>query len=107
MSDTNDRERLDYFKSEIKEEGQGWWGPALQNDAGEWVTYNQAELEDLILNGEVFHNNPDKKLILRQLTGKSSLMKAIAFWNYLRYVRIIVDYAAETAAMIRKHGYLD
>ena len=45
--------------------------------------------------------------MLRNLTGETSLMKAIAFWNYLRYVRIVIAYATETAAMIRERGYLD
>ena len=40
-SDTNDRQKLDYYKHEIKAEGDGWWGPSYTNGNGEWVTVNQ------------------------------------------------------------------
>jgi hypothetical protein len=47
-SDTNDRQKLDYYKSEIKAEGRGCWGPAYTNEKDEWVMVNQEQLEDLI-----------------------------------------------------------
>jgi hypothetical protein len=107
VSDTNDRQKLDYFKSEIKAEGQGWWGASLENENGEQILFTQEEVEDLILNGEVFHTNPEKRVTLKKLTGEASLMKAVAFWNYLRFVRTVVFYASETAKMIRENRYLD
>lgn len=107
VCDTNDREKLDYFKNEVKKEGRSWWGASLQDENGEQLFYTQEDIEDLILNGEVFHTNPDKSFTLKRLTGKSSLMKAVAFWNYVRYVRIVVGYASDTAALIRERGYID
>jgi hypothetical protein len=107
VSDTNDRQKLDDAKDQVKAEGTTWWGAALRDENGEWIMYNQEQLDDLIRNGEVFHRDQGKQLVLRQLTGKNSLMKSVAFWNYITYLLIVIGNARDVATMIRERGYLD
>ena len=104
--DASDRELFEYFKKEIKEEGQSWWFAVLHDENGNKEFLTQERLEDLILNGEVFHSDSDKKDALKRVIGNSSLPKALAFFNYLRFARTVIHCASKTAALIREKGYL-
>jgi hypothetical protein len=66
----------------------------------------QVELEDLVLYGEVVHADPEKKEKLKRVIGRSGLMKALAFFHYIRFVRVVIWCAQTTAEMIRSKGYL-
>jgi hypothetical protein len=55
-----DRTMFDYLKNEIKEEGRCWWG-SMHPAEGYTETLTQEHLEGLILNGEVFHSDIQKK----------------------------------------------
>jgi hypothetical protein len=101
-----DRELLDVFKHEIKEEGRSWWGATLTDQNGDKAFLSQEGLEDLILNGEVFHSDAAKRAALRRVIGNASVPKAVAFLNYLRFARTVTGYAQRTAALIRQRGYL-
>jgi hypothetical protein len=102
----SERATLDHFKKEIKEEGRGWWGAVIRNQNGvdEWLT--QEKLEELVLYGDVSHVNLELRDRLAKVVGKAGLMKALAFFNYIRFARIVVLYAQKTAEMIRSRGYL-
>ena len=79
--DASDRELFEYFKKEIKEEGQSWWFAVLHDENGNKEFLTQERLEDLILNGEVFHSDSDKKDALKRVIGNSSLPKAAGFFQ--------------------------
>ncbi len=104
--DPRDLTTLQHFKNEIAEEGLSWWGAVLKDERGENALLTQEGLEHLILNGEVFHSDVDKKQTLRRVIGNLSLTKAVAFLNYLRFARTVVSYAQKAAALIRQRGYL-
>lgn len=106
-NDDATREQLDHLLHEISEEGAGWWGPMLAAADGQQILLTQAEVENLILNGEVFHTDHNKAEELRKAIGSGSLMKAIAFCNYMRFWRTVNWAASETAKLIRERGYLD
>ena len=97
---------LKHFKNEIMEEGRCWWGAVLRNAEGEKTLLTQEDLENLILNGEVFHSDVDKKERLKLVMGDITLTKAVAFLNYLRFARTVVGCSQKTAALIRQRGYL-
>ncbi len=103
--DPNDVAMFKQFKKDIKEEGQSWWGAAVRDQNGDRELLTQVELEELVLYGEVIHANPDQKDKLRRLTGRSGLLKALAFYNYVRFVRVVVWCAQKTAEIIRSRGY--
>jgi hypothetical protein len=100
-----DRSMLDYLKNEINEEGRCWWG-SMHPDEGYSDTLTQEHLEDLILNGEVFHSDIQKRNDLARVTGNIPLPKAVAFLNYMRFARTVLGCAQKTAALIRERGYL-
>jgi hypothetical protein len=102
-----DREQLDAFKNNIKEEERSWWGATLIDQNGEKKFLSQEDLEDVILNGEVFHSDAKKTTALRRLIAKASVPKALAFYNYLRFAMTVMEYAQRTAALIRQRGYLE
>jgi hypothetical protein len=102
--DPADRPLLDHFKHEINEEEKGWWGAVRREEGREPILITQSELEDLILNGEVFHLAPDKEKELAQVIGGAQLTKAVAFFNYLRLVRNVIHYAQRTAELIVQRG---
>jgi len=66
----------------------------------------QEQLEDLIINGDVFHSDTFKKDALARVIGNTALPKALAFFNYMRFARTVVQCAQKTAELIRKKGYL-
>ena len=101
-----DRELLDGFKNEIKVEGRSWWGATLTDQSGDQTFLSQEGLEDLILNGEVFHSDAEKRVALRRLIGNAGVPKALAFFNYLRFARAVIGYAQRIADLIRQRGYL-
>ncbi len=105
--DDADRASLDHYKNEIKEEGRGWWGPSLVDESGQQILFTQDEVERLILYGEVFHSDPEKSETLKRLVGNGSLMKAVAFWNCMRFLKTVIHYASKMAELIRERGYLD
>jgi hypothetical protein len=100
-----DRSMLDFLKNEIREEARCWWG-TLNPDEGYTDAVTQARLEDLLLNGEIFHSEIQKKDELARVTGNIPLMKALAFLNYMRFARTVLSCAQKTAALIRERGYL-
>jgi hypothetical protein len=104
--DPNDRVLYDSFKHEIKEEGRCWWGAVLRDRNGGKTLLTQEGFEDLILNGEVFHSEPEKSDDLTRLIGDAALPKAVAFFNYMRFARTVVGSARRTADLIRLRGYL-
>jgi hypothetical protein len=104
--DPTDRDSLDYFRKEIKEEGRSWWGAVLPDQNGGRSLLSQEGLEGLILNGAVFHSDPAKRDALKAVIGNASIPKAVAFLNYLRFARTVIGYARETADLIRRRGYL-
>jgi hypothetical protein len=97
-----DRSMLDCLKNEVKEEGRSWWG-AMHPHEG-YIT--QQRLEDLILNGEVFHSEMQKKDELCRVIGNIPFPKAVAFFNYMRVAMTVLSYAQKVAALIRERGYL-
>lgn len=101
-----ERAQLDHFKNEIAEEEKSWWGAASKDESGGQILLSQVELEDLILNGDVIHAGLDQADQLADLLGAASLVKAVAFFNYLRLVRNVIFYARKTAEMIREKGLL-
>jgi len=100
----DDRELLETFRREIVEEGKGWWGAVVAHESGRRLL-TQTDVEDLILNGEVFHWEPTKRSELRKALGTVSLPKAIAFWNYLRFARVVVGCAQAVADLIQRREY--
>jgi hypothetical protein len=100
-----DRSMLDCLKSEIKEESRCWWG-SMNPAEGYTDALTQTRLEDLILNGEVFHSDIQKKDELARVRGNLPLTKAVAFLNYVRFARTVLTCAQKTAALIRERGYL-
>jgi len=102
--DPDDRALLDYLKNEIKEEGRAWWGAVDRDKDGSQRLLTQVDVEDLILYGEIVHTN--KKADLQRVIGKSSYLKAAAFFNYLRFALTVVSCASKTAELIRSRGYL-
>jgi hypothetical protein len=102
---TEDRALLDHFKNGIAEEEKIWWGAASEDQSGAQVLLSQVELENLILNGDVIHASLDEADRLADLLGSASLVKAVAFFNYLRLVRNVIHYAKKTAEVIRQKGY--
>ena len=100
-----DRTTLDYLKNEIKEEGRCWWG-TMHPGEGYNDSWTQARLEDVIINGEVFHSDAQKKDELVQMTGAMSFPKAIALSNYMRFARTVLGCAQKAAGLIRQRGYI-
>jgi hypothetical protein len=100
-----DRSVLDYLKNEIQEEGRCWWG-SMHPDEGYTEALTQERLENLMLNGEVFHSDVQKRNELAQLIGNRPLPKAVALLNYMRFARTVLGCAQKTAALIRERGYL-
>jgi len=105
--DPADHKDLAFFRSEIIEEGKGWWRATLREPNGDQILLMHEDLEDLILNAEVFHPDLEKRKTLDRLLGNSSLVKAVAFWNYLRFARTVAGYAQKAAEVIRQRGYLN
>jgi hypothetical protein len=105
--DPSDRTRFDQLKKELAAEGRGWWMARLKDKNGNARPVTQQELEDLIINGDVFHSDPQKRAALLKLLGDCSLPKAIAFFNYLRFVRAVIYVAQEAAKTVRWKGYLN
>jgi hypothetical protein len=104
--DDEARELVQKIKSEVNAEGGGWWGATLKADTDEPIFLNQFAVEDLTLNANVFHTDPEKKQVLDQIVGEGGLMKALAFWNYPRFARTVVFWAGKLADLIRTKGYL-
>lgn len=101
-----DRALLDHLSSEIAEEEKGWWGAVSKDQSGTQLLITQREVEDLILNGDVIHSGLDKADKLANVLGKTSLVKAVAFLNYLRLVRTVIFCAQTTADLIREKSYV-
>jgi len=104
--DQGDRVLLDHFKNEINEEGRSWWGAMVHDENGTKTLVTQESLENLILNGEVFHSDSDKKDALTQVIGNTGFPKAVAFLNYMRFASCVICCARKTAELIRQRGYL-
>jgi len=104
--DPTDRAKLSHFKDEIDVEGKSWWGATLIDQAGVRTLLSQVSLEDLILNGDVFHTDFEKRDALKQVIGKAGISKAVAFLNYMRFVRTVLYCAQNTAELIHHRGYL-
>ncbi len=105
--DVGARELVREIRSEVNAEGRSWWFATLKTDTGDSVPLSQFDVEDLTLNAGVFHTDPEKKATLDQIVGGVGLMKSIAFWNYLRFVRTVVYWAGKLAEFIRERGYLN
>jgi hypothetical protein len=101
-----DRAQFAHFKKEIKEEGRSWWGATLDDENGDKLFLTQEGLEGLILNGEVFHSDQGNRKALASVVGNAGLLKAVAFFNYMRFARTVVYCAQKTAELIRLRGYL-
>lgn len=102
-----DRVLLDRLKTDIKEEGEGWWGATLQDESGDKLLVTQESLEEMILYGEVFHLDDEHKKNLEIVIGNAGLLKTVACCNYLRFLMTVVGCARKTAELIRQRGYLD
>jgi hypothetical protein len=102
-----DRVLLKGFKKEIEMEGRNWWGAMVHDANGKKTLVRQDKLEDLILNGEVFHSDSDKKDELTQVIANTRLTKAVALLSYMRFAMTVVRCARKTAELIRRRGYVD
>jgi hypothetical protein len=102
--DSNDRAFLDGLKDEIKEEGRSWWGAVDRDQNGNQHFLTQEQVENLLLYGEIVHT--DRKDELQRVIGQPSYLKAVAFFNYVRFARVVVGCAQKTAELIRSRGYL-
>ena len=105
--DPNDLAMFEHFKKAIKEEGRSWWGPSVPDGNGGKELLTQEDLEKLILYGDVMHVNQETKDKLRLVTGRSGLMKTIAFFNFMRFVLAVIHLAQKTSETIRSRGYLN
>ena len=101
----SERKMLNHLKNEIRQEGRCWWG-SMHPGEGYTKSLTQERLEDLILNGEVFHSDIEKRNDFARIGGKMPLPKAVALLNYMRFARTVLACAQRVATLIREREYL-